>query len=316
MTASYAWCTYRDWSFQVLDGLLDLPGWRCGLIVTTPGCRTDLSRFERLGIPVLRIDPTKELKAGGAGQIALASLTPRAIFHYGWSWLVPPAVLDLCPNVTLHPGKLPKDRGGSPIQNQIRNGETWSYANIIQLVPGLDEGPVYDRERFSLLGDDVDAVWARMVSAGVVSTRRFLSDLLAGRAVAAPQDATVTPTVYKRVTPAQAELIPESQTARQMYDIVRAHNETDGNSYVVRAWLRIGDKRVVAERASLVVPAGAEVLSPTAPFWLTDTYAAAHAVNEGSRCLTVTGSDGQVLLLTRIRVAPNDPLPQTEADRA
>jgi len=32
----FIWCTYRDWSFHVLEGLLDLPGWRCGLIVTTP----------------------------------------------------------------------------------------------------------------------------------------------------------------------------------------------------------------------------------------------------------------------------------------
>src|SRR5881397_3890212 len=133
----FVWCTYRDWSFRVLDGLLDLSDWTCSLVVTTLDCRTNLLRFEERGIPVMRIDARQDLKKNGCGYEAMAALRPKAIFHYGWSWLVPQPVLDLCPNVTLHPGKLPKDRGGSPIQNQIRNGETWSHANIIKLVPGL-----------------------------------------------------------------------------------------------------------------------------------------------------------------------------------
>jgi len=307
---TYAWCTYRDWSFHVLEGLLDLPDWRCGLLITTEDCRTDLGHFERLGIPVLRIKPSVDLKAGGVGMQALTALRPSAIFHYGWSWLVPRQVLDLCPNVTLHPGKLPRDRGGSPIQNQIRNGEEVSFANLIRLVPELDEGPIYDREKFSLRGGDVDGVWARMVSAGIVVSRRFLGAIAAGSAAAVPQDASVQPTIYKRVSPEQAELRLERQTARQIYDVIRAHNETDSNTYVVRAWIELGDYKVVIDRADLDQPVDARLVLPDDRDWMDNPYETAHAVNDGAACLVLRGCDGRPVHLTRLRIAPMRPLAQ------
>ena len=85
----FVWCTYRDWSFRILDGLLDLPEWRCQLIVATRDCRSDLARFEERGIPVMRIDPRQELKKGAYGHKTIADLKPKVVFHYGWSWLVP-----------------------------------------------------------------------------------------------------------------------------------------------------------------------------------------------------------------------------------
>jgi len=250
---SYVWCTYRDWSFHILEGLLDLPGWRAGLVVTTPGCKYDFDRLEKRGVPILRVDPKQDLKEGGAAYRRIVELRPATVFHYGWSWLVPKALLDLCPNVTLHPGKLPKDRGGSPIQNQIRNGETWSYANILRLEEALDAGPVYLRERISLEGD-ADDVWARMTASGCVATREYLRRIAAGTLEANPQ-ADEPPTFYKRVKAEQAEIAPGSElTARQIYDIVRAHSETDPNSYVVRASVRLGGQVLVVDRASLCAP--------------------------------------------------------------
>ena len=301
---AFVWCTYRDWSFRILDGLLDVPAWTCALIVTTLNCRSDLSRFENRGIEVIRIDGRKDLQAGERGYTALAALRPKAIFHYGWSWLVPQAVLDLCPNVTLHPGKLPKDRGGSPIQNQIRHGETWSFANIIELAPGLDEGSIYLRARFSLEGDDADAVWSRMTATGALLTRRFLAGLAAGTLKAEPQDGNVAPTVYKRVRPEAARLCPQTQTTRAMYDTVRAHNETDPNTYVEKAWLDHGQYRLVIDRARIAEP-------PAGESWNLgdherpggELFEIAHRVNNGEASAFVIGSDGAHLCLTRFYIA-------------
>ncbi len=302
----FVWCTYRDWSFRILDGLLDLPRWRCSLIVTTLDCRFDLARFEERGIPVIRIDPRHDLKEGGHGHKTIADLKPKAVFHYGWSWLVPQPVLDLCPNVTLHPGKLPKDRGGSPIQNQIRNGETWTYANIIKLVPGLDEGPVYLRERLSLEGDDADTVWWRMTAAGAMLTRQFLAGIALGTLQPAPQDETVEPKVYKRVRPDAAFLSPETQTARAMYDIVRAHNETDANTYVVKAWIDIGQYRLVIDRAGICAPLLAfsgRSWNLRAEAWCEDRlFDVAFRVNNGKDSAFIAGCDGIPLFLTRFYV--------------
>ena len=302
----FVWCTYRDWSFRILDGLLDLDGWRCGLIVTTEDCRSDLTRFEARCIPVIRIDPRHDLKEGAVGYNTIAVLRPMAIFHYGWSWIVPQPLLDLCPNVTLHPGKLPKDRGGSPIQNQIRNAETWSYANIIKLVPGLDEGPIYLREKFSLEGDDADGVWWRMTAAGALLTRKFLAGIASGNLQPAPQDETLEPEVHKRVRPQAARLSPELQTARAMYDIVRAHNETDCNTYVVKAWLGTGRYRLIIDRASRSAPllvAGGRSWNLSEKYCEDRLFDVAFRVNNGQDSAFVLGCDGIPLFLTRFYIA-------------
>jgi len=299
----FVWCTYRDWSFHVLEGLLDLPGWRCGLIITTVDCLYDFDGFECRGIDVLRLDPHKDLKPDGIGFQAIRDIAPGAIFYYGWSWFVPPALLSLCPNVTLHPGKLPKDRGGSPIQNQIRNGEDWTYANIIGLVPGLDEGPIYMRQQISLAGDEADAVWARMTAAGAMLSRRFLRSLAAGSLTAEKQDPAITPTLYRRVRPEDAELRPAEQSARQMYDIVRAHNESDANSYVSPAFLVRDSHRLVIERAALArsaVPAervNLLLFAGDGDGW-TEIV---HKINNGEVEAVIPAEDESMVYVTRLR---------------
>jgi methionyl-tRNA formyltransferase len=300
---TFVWCTYRDWSFQVLEALLDLKDWRCGLVVTTLDCRYDFAVIEAAGIPVRRIDPRTGLKSGADGFAAIHDLNPSAVFHYGWSWIVPEALCRVCPNVTMHPGKLPRDRGGSPIQNQIRNGEDWTYVNIMELVSGLDEGPVYSRARISLAGEDADAVWARMIASGALLTRKFLRDLGEGRTVAEPQDASITPTIYKRVTPAASRLDPANQTSRFIHDVIRSHNETDPNTYVRPAFLELGNRKLLALRATLVAPEGVQAISGGDPAWNEEAaFEMCHRINNGEAVVSVAGTDGASVFVTRCRL--------------
>jgi methionyl-tRNA formyltransferase len=297
---TFVWCTYRTWSFRILEGLLDLPGWRAGLIVTTPDCRHDFSLCERHGIPILRDDPRATLKDGGEANRRIRALGPATIFHYGWSWLVPDELLALCPNVTLHPGKLPKDRGGSPLQNQIRNGETWSYANVMEMASGLDEGPVYLRRRFSLEGD-IEDVWARMTAVGCAVTREYLRRLAAGPFAPTPQ-ADETPTLYKRVKPADAELVPARQTARQMYDVIRAHAETDPNTYVVPAFFLVNGLRLVATQARLEAPTTGPTTVLGAAGVALDLHELCAQATNGEANLALADASGRLVYLTRCSV--------------
>jgi methionyl-tRNA formyltransferase len=300
---TFVWCTYRDWSFQVLEALLDLKDWRCGLVITTRDCRYDFSVIEAAGVPVMRIDPRTGLKAGADGFAAVRDLHPSAVFHYGWSWIVPEALCQICPNVTMHPGKLPRDRGGSPIQNQIRNGENWTYVNVMELVPGLDEGPVYSRARISLAGEDVDAVWARMIASGALLTRKFLQEIGEGRAFAEQQDASIEPTIYKRVTPAASRLDPATQTSRFIYDAIRAHNETDPNTYVRPAFLELGNRKLITLRATLAAPDSVHAISATDPAWNEETaFDMCHRVNNGEAVVAVAAADGAKVFVTRCRI--------------
>ena len=305
-TNTFIWCTYRDWSFHVLEGILDTHSWNCSLIITTHNCQYDLSLFERRGIEIIRIDPRNDLKNGGIGFEAIKTRAPDVIFHYGWSWLVPECVLDLCLNVTLHPGKLPKDRGGSPIQNQIRNGETWTYANIIQLVPALDEGPFFLRERISLEGETVDSVWARMITTGTILSRQFLGDFSAGKATPNPQDSSICPTIYKRVRPEDAEIHPDTQHSHQIYNIIRAHNETDPNTYVQNAYLVFDTNRVIIERGTLSTPTQAVAATKydlTRKTFSTDQLVnIAHQVNNNLAIAFIIASDNKPVFLIQIRV--------------
>lgn len=302
---NYVWCTYRVWSFRILEALVGIPGWRCGLVVTTKDCIYDFSALEGAGIPILRIDPKADLAEGGRAYRAIVDLNPGAIFHYGWSWLVPDALLELCPNVTLHPGKLPKDRGGSPIQNQIRNGESWTWANVLQMSSGLDEGPVYLRERISLAGDSADDVWARMTATGAALTRDFLAGIADGNLSAEPQ-ADEEPSFYRRVKPEQAEIVPGELSAVEIYNRVRAHAESDPNSYVVPAFMRVGDARLVIERARLIetAPEGpSQVIKGARDLEAADLLRLCAEVNDGRMSLLVEDPAGGRVQLTRVYVS-------------
>lgn len=295
-TKKFIWFTYRDWSFEVLRGLTDLEGWDPALIITTTDCKYDFSDFKNRGIEILRVDPKKDLKLEGIAYKRALEIQPATMFHYGWSWIVPNNMLEMCPNVTLHPGKLPRDRGGSPLQNQIRNGEEWSYANVLEMSEKLDDGPIYLREKFSLMGDISD-VWSRMVSTGTYATREYLKKLHAGDFKPTPQS-DEEPTFYNRVKAEQAELKPTEMNAKFMYNIIRAHNETDPNTYVVKAYYKQGaDLKLTITKATCTKPNTLEdtvVLNVDKGY---DIYEAAHLANNGELNVAIKGADEQFVYL-------------------
>ena len=43
---NFVWCTYRNWSFEILDALIDLNTSKCVSILTTKTCVYDFSKFE------------------------------------------------------------------------------------------------------------------------------------------------------------------------------------------------------------------------------------------------------------------------------
>jgi len=74
------------------------------------------------------------------------------IFFVGWSWIVDQAIIEEHYCICLHPSPLPKYRGGSPIQNQIINGETNSAVTLFKMDELIDHGPVIFQQEISLSG--------------------------------------------------------------------------------------------------------------------------------------------------------------------
>ena len=68
---------------------------------------------------------------------------PDFILFYGWSWIVDKDIINEYKCLMLHPSKLPKYRGGSPIQNLIMEGIKDSHVCEIMMTSKLDAGPSY-----------------------------------------------------------------------------------------------------------------------------------------------------------------------------
>lgn len=67
--------------------------------------------------------------------------------------------------ICLHPSPLPRYRGGSPIQNQIINGEVESAVTYFKMNNEIDAGPIIWQQNFSLDGDLKD-VFSRISETG------------------------------------------------------------------------------------------------------------------------------------------------------
>ena len=103
---------------------------------------------------------------------------PDLVLFYGWSWKIQEAVIDKYKCLMLHPSPLPKYRGGSPIQNQIINGETSSAVTIIEMTSDLDAGDILAQEKFALDGD-ISAILKKITRIGTRLTKGlFLVTLL------------------------------------------------------------------------------------------------------------------------------------------
>jgi len=105
----------------------------------------------------------------------IMSFKPDLILFYGWSWIISKNLVENFKCLMLHPSPLPKYRGGSPIQNQIINGETLGAVSIFLMDDGIDTGPIIAQKEISLLGS-LDEIFERIISVGSKLTKEFLEN--------------------------------------------------------------------------------------------------------------------------------------------
>tara|TARA_A100001515_G_C4590172_1_gene215706 strand:+ start:111 stop:758 length:648 start_codon:yes stop_codon:yes gene_type:complete len=140
------------------------------------------------------------------------------LFFIGWSWLIPDNIINNNSCVCLHPSPLPKYRGGSPIQNQIINGEKTSAVTLFEMDKGIDTGPILYQKMFSLEGD-LNSIFNDIQLIGTEGIKTFLE----GGCTAEPQDHDLA-TFFKRRTPEMSEInLNDFQrfTAEEVFNKVR-----------------------------------------------------------------------------------------------
>lgn len=190
------------------------------------------------------------LKDGGS-QDALASLRPDVLVVAAYGLILPPAVLTLpgagCVNV--HASLLPRWRGASPIQAAILAGDAITGISLMQMDPGLDTGPVFERAELPIgpeetageLHDRLAALGGRLLS-------ERLPAILAGELRPQPQPeagASYAPRIRR-----EDALMDWSRPAAELDRVVRAYNPWPvAHTVLDGAPLRCWRARVVPEAA-------------------------------------------------------------------
>lgn len=121
----------------------------------------------------------------------LAALRPDVLIVASYGRLLSRRVLDLpargCLN--LHPSRLPRHRGPSPVAGAILAGDTLAGVTVMEMAINMDAGPIVAQRETPLLNDDTtESLTARLSELNALLLMEVLPDWLAGRAVSVPQD--------------------------------------------------------------------------------------------------------------------------------
>ena len=198
-------CTYRDWAEKIYDFL-----------------ESHFSQEHEF----IRINSKKEYD-----QLNLTKENPDLILWYGWSWIIPKDILNKYYCVMLHPSPLPKYRGGSPIQNQIINGETTSAVTLFKMDEGIDTGDIIYQKSFSLKGDLKD-VFNFITNIGIKLSVKMLNNFCNLKLISQNNNNS---TYFKRRTPNQSEITIEEirdYTAEDLYNKIRALQDPYPNAFI------------------------------------------------------------------------------------
>lgn len=195
--------TYRDWALDIYDKIYDNYKEEHNFLIWRKKDDFDASLL-------------KEFK-------------PDLILWYGWSWIVEETFVNDYESIMLHPSPLPKYRGGSPIQNQIINGEEIGAVTLFKMNEGLDKGDIYQQLPMSLTGT-LDDIFRRISYLGFAAT----CNIIEGNYALIPQNESES-TYFKRRTQKDSEITVEelqTKTSKYLYNKIRMLNDPYPNAYI------------------------------------------------------------------------------------
>ena len=173
----------------------------------------------RHDIPVI----TPEEPNDPAVVAELALLKPDFLFSFYYRLMLKAPLLDLPKHGAwnMHGSLLPKYRGRVPVNWAIIHGERETGATLHQMVEKPDAGGILAQQAVPILPDDTAfEVFNKVTLAAEMALDRVLPDLLAGRAVAKPQDLAAGS--YFGGRKAEDGRIDWNQPAPVVHDLIRA----------------------------------------------------------------------------------------------
>jgi methionyl-tRNA formyltransferase len=174
-------------------------------------------------------------KLDGDEVTALKNYAPGVIVVAAYGLLLPKNVLDIAPCLNIHPSALPRWRGAAPLNRTILAGDTTTDVCIMQMEEGLDTGPVYLRERYTV-GEDETAgeLHDRLAKEGACLLLRALEDWQTLTPI--PQsESGIKPTYAHKFKPKKLEKIRPldfHKTAEELHNRIRGLSPWPGATAV------------------------------------------------------------------------------------
>ena len=144
---------------------------------------------------------------------SLKEIQPDKIFIPHWSHMISNEIFDNFECVVFHMTDLPYGRGGSPLQNLIVRGHKETKISALKVEQGLDTGPVYLKEKLSLVGNASEIFERASVITGQMIKRIIKEGL-------SPLPQEGKPTVFKRRKSEDGN-IRDLENIGQVYDYIR-----------------------------------------------------------------------------------------------
>lgn len=200
-----AFVIYRKWGFDIFKSICEYQKLRgdfevCALI-TNKKPEFIISPSLRKEVRIYKVDPNDQKEIFGI----LNKHKVKIVFLYSWSYIIKKEILDKFICLCLHPSILPLNRGGTPIQHQLINGEINSGITIFKMSEKIDAGDIYRQAVMSMIGD-VNDIFSRMANLGIILTKDIVTDHINGELVFRPQKNLKDSQVLKRRKPDQSEI--------------------------------------------------------------------------------------------------------------
>lgn len=214
----------RDWSFQITNKLVSkFKNINFHLFV-----KKNVIKISKNNKKICIID---KLSKKYIKQIKLIS--PDLILTYGWSDYLLKEIRYIAPCLILHPSKLPKYRGGSPIQNQLINGVNDSAVTILYAHDKLDAGNILYQKNITLDGY-LNEILDRIILKGYEGSIKIINSYKNNTLKSKIQN-NKQATFYFRRKPSQSHINLndfKNYEAKYFYNIVRGLQEPYPAAYI------------------------------------------------------------------------------------
>ena len=160
-----AFIIYRNWAYEILTAIKKKFKKKVKIILITP------KKVEFRNSNRIIINPNNNSQI----YSILKKNKIDIVFYYGWSWIVSEKIYKNFLSFCLHPSKLPKFKGGTPIQHQIIRNIKNSAISIFKISKKIDGGDIYKQSKLSLKGS-LKYIFLRITKSGILTTYQLIKD--------------------------------------------------------------------------------------------------------------------------------------------